>query len=183
MDFYNDCEQKMKKSILSLDSEFTGIRTGRASATLFDKVMVDSYGTQTPLKQVASISIPDARMIVIQPWDKNIISEIEKAILKANLSMTPSNDGKVIRISIPPLTDERRAEIVKQAKKTAETYKVAIRNIRRDGIDDAKKAQKSGDLTEDELKSMEEKIQKLTDNYITKIDKTLSEKEAEILSE
>lgn len=183
MDFYNEYEDKMKKSISSLSDEFAAIRTGRASASIFDKVMVESYGAQTPLKQLASISIPDARTVVIQPWDKNILADIEKGILKANLSMNPSNDGKIIRIAIPPLTDERRAEIVRQAKKSAENYKVAIRNIRRDGIDEAKKLQKSGELSEDELKTMEDKFQKLTDTYTAKIDEILSAKEAEIMEE
>ena len=115
MDIFNDCEAKMKKSIFSLEEEFNGLRTGRASTTVFEKLSVESYGSPTPLNQLATISVPDARMVVIQPWDKNLLGDIEKAILKANLGMTPSNDGKLIRISIPPLTDERRAEIVKQA--------------------------------------------------------------------
>lgn len=181
MDFYNECEAKMKKSVLSLKEEFAAVRTGRASAAIFDKVMVESYGTQTPLNQLSTISVPDARTIVIQPWDKNILEEIEKAILKANLSLTPSNDGKVIRISVPPLTDERREEITKQARKTAENYKVTIRNIRRDGIEKAKKLEKSGDLTEDECKTMEDKLQKLTDTYTENISKMLEKKEAEIM--
>lgn len=183
MDIYKECEDKMKKSVLALEDEFAAIRTGRASANIFDKVMVESYGAQTPLKQLASISVPDARTVVIQAWDKNILGDIEKAILKANLSMNPSNDGKVIRIAIPPLTDERRDEIVKQTKKIAENYKVAIRNVRRDGIDSAKKLQKSGELTEDELKGLEDKVQKLTDSYIATIDKSVTAKEAEIREE
>lgn len=181
MDIYNDCEAKMKKTISSLEEEFNGLRTGRASTTMFEKLTVESYGTQTPLNQLATISVPDARMVVIQPWDKNILSDIEKAILKANLGMTPSNDGKLIRISIPPLTDERRTEIVKQAKKISENYKVAVRNIRRDGIDEAKKQEKSGEMTEDQRKVMEDKLQKLTDTYTDKITKVLSAKEADIM--
>ena len=168
MDIFNDCEAKMKKSIFSLEEEFNGLRTGRASTTVFEKLSVESYGSPTPLNQLATISVPDARMV-------------EKAILKANLGMTPSNDGKLIRISIPPLTDERRAEIVKQAKKISENYKVAIRNIRRDGIDDAKKQEKSGDMTEDQRKVMEDKLQKLTDTYTEKVTKVLATKEAEIM--
>ena len=171
----------MKKSIFSLEEEFNGLRTGRASTTVFEKLSVESYGSPTPLNQLATISVPDARMVVIQPWDKNLLGDIEKAILKANLGMTPSNDGKLIRISIPPLTDERRAEIVKQAKKISENYKVAIRNIRRDGIDDAKKQEKSGDMTEDQRKVMEDKLQKLTDTYTEKVTKVLATKEAEIM--
>jgi ribosome recycling factor len=181
MDIFNDCEAKMKKSIFSLEEEFNGLRTGRASTTVFEKLSVESYGSPTPLNQLATISVPDARMVVIQPWDKNLLGDIEKAILKANLGMTPSNDGKLIRISIPPLTDERRSEIVKQAKKISENYKVAIRNIRRDGIDDAKKQEKSGDMTEDQRKVMEDKLQKLTDTYTEKVTKVLATKEAEIM--
>ena len=181
MDIFNDCEAKMKKSIFSLEEEFKGLRTGRASTTVFEKLSVESYGSPTPLNQLATISVPDARMVVIQPWDKNLLGDIEKAILKANLGMTPSNDGKLIRISIPPLTDERRAEIVKQAKKISENYKVAIRNIRRDGIDDAKKQEKAGDMTEDQRKVMEDKLQKLTDTYTEKVTKVLATKEAEIM--
>ena len=181
MDIFNDCEAKMKKSIFSLEEEFNGLRTGRASTTGFEKLSVESYGSPTPLNQLATISVPDARMVVIQPWDKNLLGDIEKAILKANLGMTPSNDGKLIRISIPPLTDERRAEIVKQAKKISENYKVAIRNIRRDGIDDAKKQEKSGDMTEDQRKVMEDKLQKLTDTYTEKVTKVLATKEDEIM--
>jgi ribosome recycling factor len=181
MDIFNDCEAKMKKSIFSLEEEFNGLRTGRASTTVFEKLSVESYGSPTPLNQLATISVPDARMVVIQPWDKNLLGDIEKAILKANLGMTPSNDGKLIRISIPPLTDERRAEIVKQAKKISENYKVAIRNIRRDGIDDTKKQEKSGDMTEDQRKVMEDKLQKLTDTYTEKVTKVLATKEAEIM--
>ena len=181
MDIFNDCEAKMKKSIFSLEEEFNGLRTGRASTTVFEKLSVESYGSPTPLNQLATISVPDARMVVIQPWDKNLLGDIEKAILKANLGMTPSNDGKLIRISIPPLTDERRAEIVKQAKKISENYKVAIRNIRRDGIDDAKRQEKSGDMPEDQRKVMEDKLQKLTDTYTEKVTKVLATKEAEIM--
>lgn len=183
MELYEDCEEKMKKTISALQEEFSAIRTGRASANMFDKIRVDSYGTPMPINQVAGISIPDARMVVIQPWDKAMLSEIEKAILKANMSLTPSNDGKVIRISIPPLTDERRAEIAKQAKKIAENYKVAIRNIRRDGIDEAKKQEKAGTFTEDARKVMEDKLQKLTDNYTAQITKILESKENEILKD
>jgi len=167
--------------VLVNSEEFNGLRTGRASTTVFEKLSVESYGSPTPLNQLATISVPDARMVVIQPWDKNLLGDIEKAILKANLGMTPSNDGKLIRISIPPLTDERRAEIVKQAKKISENYKVAIRNIRRDGIDDAKRQEKSGDMTEDQRKVMEDKLQKLTDTYTEKVTKVLATKEAEIM--
>ena len=173
--------QRMEKSIAALKDEFNAIRTGRASASLFDKVRVDYYGTPTPLNQVATISVPEARSIVIQPFDKSLIGEIEKAIQKSELGLNPSNDGKLIRIAIPPLTAERRKELVKQAKATAENSRVAIRNIRRDGIDDAKKQQKEGLLSEDALKSAEEKFQKATDAHINDINKLLAEKEKEIL--
>ena len=147
--------QRMNKSIAALKDEFNAIRTGRASAALFDKVRVDYYGQSTPLNQVATISIPEARTVVIQPFDKSLVSEIEKAVQKSELGLNPSNDGKIIRIAIPPLTSERRKELVKQAKAIAETSKVAIRNIRRDGNDELKKMQKDGSLTEDGLKTAE----------------------------
>ena len=146
---------RMDKTISALKDSFNAIRTGRASAAIFDKVRVDYYGTKSPLSQVASISVPEARSIIIQPFDKSLISEIEKAIQIADLGLNPSNDGKVIRISIPPLTQERRKELIKQAKGIAETSRTAIRNIRRDGNDDLKKKQKAGEITEDELKTAE----------------------------
>lgn len=173
--------EKMKKSIISLQDEFNTIRTGRASASLFDKVKVEYYGEKTPLSQVATISVSEARLIVIQPWDKSLINEIEKAIQRSELSLNPSNDGKVIRISIPPLTDERRKELIKQAKSVAEQSRVAIRNIRRDGNDELKKLQKENVLTEDTLKITEEVLQKQTDTYILKINSILEEKEKEIM--
>ncbi len=174
-------EARMEKTLLSLKDSFNGIRTGRASAAIFDKVRVDYYGTKTPLNQVGNISIPEARSIIIQPFDKTLIVEIEKAILTADLGLNPSNDGKVIRIAIPPLTAERRKELVKQAKSIAENSRTSIRNIRRDGNEELKKQQKSGELTEDELKTEEEKLQKLTDKYIAEINKVYEAKEKEIL--
>lgn len=173
--------ERMKKSISALKDEFNTIRTGRASTALFDKVRVDYYGEKSPLSQVATISIPEARSVVIQPWDKNLIGEIEKAILKSELGLNPSNDGKVIRISIPPLTADRRKDLCKQAKNTAETSRVAIRNIRRDGNEDLKKLQKDGEITEDGLKTAEEALQKSTDAFIQEINKILEEKEKEIM--
>jgi ribosome recycling factor len=173
--------ERMKKSISSLKDELNTIRTGRASASLFDKVKVDYYGDKSPLSQVATISIPEARLVVIQPWDKALIGEIEKAIQKSELSLNPSNDGKVIRIAIPPLTEERRKDLVKQAKAQAEQSRVAIRNIRRDGNDEFKKQQKDGLITEDGLKVIEDELQKSTDKYIQEINKILDEKEKEIL--
>lgn len=172
--------QRMEKSIAALKDEFNAIRTGRASASLFDKVRVDYYGTPTPLNQVATISVPEARSVVIQPFDKSLIGEIEKAIQKSELGLNPSNDGKLIRITIPPLTAERRKELVKQAKATAENSRVAIRNIRRDGNDELKKMQKDSKLTEDELKAAEEALQKSTDKFIADINKLLEAKEKEI---
>lgn len=173
--------QRMEKSIAALKDEFNAIRTGRASATLFDKVRVDYYGQPTPLNQVATVSVPEARSVVIQPFDKTLIGEIEKAIQKSELGLHPSNDGKIIRIAIPPLTAERRKELVKQAKAAAETSRVAIRNIRRDGNDDLKKQQKDSKLTEDELKSAEDALQKSTDKFIADINKILETKEKEIM--
>ena len=173
--------QRMEKSITALKDEFNAIRTGRASAALFDKVRVDYYGQPTPLNQVATVSVPEARSVVIQPFDKTLIGEIEKAIQKSELGLHPSNDGKIIRIAIPPLTAERRKELVKQAKAAAETSRVAIRNIRRDGNDDLKKQQKDSKLTEDELKSAEDALQKSTDKFIADINKILETKEKEIM--
>ena len=175
------CEARMEKTIAALKDSYNAIRTGRASAAIFDKVRVDYYGTKTPLNQVATISIPEARTVVIQPFDKSLITEIEKSILTADLGLNPSNDGKVIRISIPPLTADRRKELVKQAKAIAETSRTAIRNIRRDGNDELKKQQKAGELTEDGLKQEEDKLQKLTDSFIAEIGKVYDSKEKEIL--
>ena len=174
-------EERMEKSIASLKDSFNAIRTGRASAALFDKVRIDYYGSKSPLNQVATISIPEARSVIIQPFDKTLIGEIEKAIQTADLGLNPSNDGKVIRIAIPPLTAERRKDLVKQAKSIAETSRTAIRNIRRDGNDELKKLQKSGELTEDGLKQEEDKLQKLTDKSIAEINKIYDSKEKEIL--
>ena len=173
--------KRMEKTINALKDEFNTIRTGRASASLFDKVRVDYYGEKTPLSQVANIAIPEARMVVITPWDKSLIGEIEKAIQRSELGLNPSNDGKVIRIAIPPLTADRRKELVKQAKTIAENSRVAIRNIRRDGNDELKKQQKDGSITEDELKTTEDSIQKTTDKFIAEINKIFEDKEKEIM--
>lgn len=176
-----DNETKMEKTVNSLKEEYNTIRTGRASASIFDKVRVDYYGTPTPLSQVGTISIPEARLVVVSPFDKSLISAIEKAIQTADLGLNPSNDGKVIRIAIPPLTADRRKELVKQAKNTAENYRTTIRNIRRDGNDALKKQQKGGELTEDQLKTETDKLQKLTDKYIEEINKVYEAKEKEIM--
>lgn len=176
-----DNEAKMEKTVNSLKEEYNTIRTGRASASIFDKVRVDYYGTPTPLSQVGTISIPEARLVVVSPFDKSLISAIEKAIQTADLGLNPSNDGKIIRIAIPPLTADRRKELVKQAKNTAENYRTTIRNIRRDGNDALKKQQKGGELTEDQLKTETDKLQKLTDKYIEEINKVYEAKEKEIM--
>ena len=175
-------EERMEKTIASLKDSLNTIRTGRANAAIFDKVRVDYYGTKSPLNQVATIQIPEARSVIIQPFDKSLITEIEKAIQVADLGFNPSNDGKVIRITIPALTADRRKELVKQAKTIAENSRTAIRNIRRDGNDELKKQQKDGTLTEDGLKSETDKLQKLTDKYIDEINKIYDAKEKEILN-
>ena len=174
-------EARMDKTIDSLKDSFNTIRTGRANAAIFDKVRVDYYGTKSPLNQVATIAIPEARSVIITPFDKSLIFEIEKAIQMADLGLNPSNDGKVIRIAIPALTADRRKELVKQAKTVAENSRTAIRNIRRDGNDDLKKQQKDGTLTEDGLKTETDKLQKLTDKYIDEINKIYDAKEKDIM--
>ena len=177
----SNAESKMKKSVAALEREFNTIRTGRASAALFDKIKIDAYGQATPLSQAATISVPEARLVVIQPWDKGLLSEIEKAIQKSELSVNPNNDGKVIRINIPPLTEERRKELVKVAKSSAEQNRVSVRNIRRDANDELKKLQKSGNISEDDEKKATDKIQKLTDSFIKEIGDVLEIKENEIM--
>jgi ribosome recycling factor len=174
-------EERMKKTLANLKDGFSALRTGRASAALFDKIRADAYGEKTPINQVANISIPEARLIVIQPWDKALIGEIEKAIRSSELSLNPSNDGKVIRISIPPLTGERRKELVKLAKNNAEQRRVAVRNIRRDGNEELKKLLKESKITEDEESKILDELQKLTDLYIGKVNQVLEEKEKEIM--
>ena len=174
-------EARMDKTIASLKDSFNTIRTGRANAAIFDKVRVDYYGTKSPLNQVATIAIPEARSVIITPFDKSLITEIEKAIQMADLGLNPSNDGKVIRIAIPALTADRRKELVKQAKTVAENSRTAIRNIRRDGNDELKKQQKDGELTEDGLKTETDKLQKLTDKYIDEINKIYDAKEKDIM--
>ena len=176
-----DIESRMEKTVNALKEEYNSIRTGRANASILDRVRVDYYGTPTPINQVGTISIPDARSIVISPFDKSVLGDIEKAIQKAELGLNPGNDGKVIRISIPPLTADRRKELEKQAKTTAENYRTTIRNIRRDGNDDLKKQQKAGEITEDQLKTETDKLQKLTDKYIDEINKVYDSKEKEIM--
>jgi len=176
-----DLEEKMNKTVKTLQGDFNKVRTGRASLALFDDIRVDYYGTPTPLKQMATLSVPESRLIIIQPWDLSMIGEIEKAILKSELGVTPTNDGKVIRITIPRLTEERRRELVKIIKKMGEGGKVAIRNIRRDANDDLKDMEREKLVSKDELHQNLDKIQKVTDGFIAKIDEALDAKEKEIL--
>ena len=177
---YPEIEKKMDKRIDGLVSEFKTIRAGRANASVLDKIAIDYYGTMTPVQQVGSISSPEPRMLVIQPWDASVLGAIEKAINKSDLGLSPQNDGKVIRLNFPPLTEERRRELVKMVKKYAEEAKVQIRNARRDGIEMYKKQKKDGEITEDDLKTIEKDIQDMTDKYIKEIDGITSGKEKEI---
>ena len=177
----SEMKQKMKKAVEALQKDFKRIRTGRASTALLDGIKIDCYETQMPLDQVASISVPESRLITIQPWDQSIIGEIEKGILKSDLGLTPMNDGKLIRISIPPLTEERRKELAKLAKKMAEENKVTIRNHRREANDMFKELKNEKEISEDELYKAHDEVQKITDQYINKIDQITSEKEKEII--
>ena len=174
-------EDKMKKSVDSLKEDYTTIRAGRANPHILDKIKVDYYGTPTSLQQVANISVPEARMIQIQPWEASLIKDIEKAILVSDLGLTPNNDGKVIRLIFPELTEERRKELAKDVKKKGDNAKVAIRNVRRDANDTVKKENKAGELSDDEAKNLEDDVQKLTDKYIALIDKAIEEKTSESL--
>ena len=179
---YSEIKDKMEKTIDSLNVRLSEVRAGRANPAILNKVKIDYYGTPTPVNQVAGISVPEARMIVIQPWDVSVLKMIEKAILEADIGINPNNDGKVIRLVFPELTEERRKDLVKEIKKYAEESKVAVRNSRREGIDKAKAMQKDGEMTEDDLKQAESKIQELTDKAIEEVDKVLANKENEILS-
>ena len=174
--------EKMQKSLDNLLAEFGGIRAGRANPHVLDKIKVDYYGTPTALQQVANINVPEPRMIQIQPWEASLVKEIEKAIMTSDLGINPTNDGKVIRLVFPELTEERRKEIAKDIKKKGESAKVAVRNIRRDANDAFKKLSKSEDISEDEIKELEDGVQKLTDKYIAQIDKAVDEKNKEILT-
>jgi len=176
-----ECKEKMDKVIDSLNSEFAGIRSGRANPKLLDKIMVEAYGQSMPLNQVATISVPEARLIVVEPWDKSLLGNVEKAIHKSDLGINPINDGKIIRLAIPPLTEERRKEYVKQAKSIAEDRKTAIRNIRREVNDKIKKEEKSSNISEDESKRFQDEVQTITDSYIEKIDNVTDAKEKEIM--
>ncbi len=173
--------ERMEKAIGSFGRELASIRAGRASASLLDRISVEYYGAPTPLNQMAGISVPEARLMVIQPYDKTTLVDIEKAIMKSDIGITPSNDGSVIRLAVPALTQERRKELVKEVKKDAEEAKIAIRNIRRDANEELKKLEKDGEITEDELRRNNDDVQKLTDTYISKIDSIASDKENEIM--
>ena len=179
---YKNIEERMNKTISVYEEKLSEVRAGRANPAILNKVKIDYYGTPTPINQVAGVSVPEARLIVIQPWDVSVLKDIEKAILASDIGINPNNDGKVIRLAFPELTEERRKELVKDIKKMAEEAKVAVRAVRRDGIDEAKTKQKNSEITEDELKNAENDIQKLTDKKIEEVDKILENKEKEIMS-
>ena len=176
-----DAEERMGKAVANLKKEFASIRTGKASPALLDRIVVDYYGVPTPLNQMAGVSAPEARMLLIQPWDKSALGNIEKAILKSDLGLTPTNDGSVIRLVIPQLTQDSRKELGKKVKKFGEEAKVAVRNIRRDSNDEIKKLEKAKEITEDDSKAAQDVIQKMTDKYVAEVDKTAANKEAEIM--
>lgn len=180
-DVLNRIETSMKKGVEATVRDFTGVRTGRASAALLQGITVECYGTSTPLQQVASVAIPETRLMTIQPWDQSLLSAIEKAILKSDLGITPSSDGRVVRIAIPPLTEERRKELVRIVRRMAEEGRVVIRNVRRDGNEKLKALEKQKQISEDDLKKGTESVQKLTDKYIKEIEAALTNKEKEIL--
>ncbi|MEN8246038.1 MAG: ribosome recycling factor [Thermodesulfobacteriota bacterium] len=180
-DIHEDTTERMGKTITALENELKRIRTGRASLSLLDGIRVDYYGTLTPLNQMATLAVPESRLITIQPWDASVLKDIEKAVLKSDLGLTPSNDGKIIRLAIPPLTEERRKELVKVVHKMCEEHKVGARNIRRDSNDLLKSLKKDGDISEDDAFKAQDDVQKITDNFIQKIDDIYKEKEKEIL--
>ena len=179
---YTSLEEKMKKSVSVYEENLAEVRAGRANPSILNKIKVDYYGVPTPINQVAGISVPEARLIVIQPWDLGILKEIEKEILKSDIGINPNNDGKVIRLNFPELNEERRKELVKEVKKMAKEAKIAVRAIRRDAIENYRKMQKDSEITEDELKTAEEDVQKITDKNVNEIDKILENKETEIMS-
>ncbi|MBQ1935344.1 MAG: ribosome recycling factor [Clostridia bacterium] len=181
MSAYQIYEEKMQKTITAFQNEMNSIRAGRANPAVLDRVTVDYYGTPTPVAQVGSISVPEPHMIMIQPWDASIVKEVEKAIIKSEIGITPNSDGKVIRLAFPPLTEERRRELVKSVSKKAEDSKVAVRNVRRDALDDFKNKKKNAEITEDDLKGAEKDIQDLTDRYCKELDRLSAAKEKEIM--
>ena len=178
---YDDTRESMGKSIAALKNELNRLRTGRASLSILDPIKVDYYGTLTPMNQMATLAVPESRLITIQPWDVSVIKDIEKALLKSDLGLTPSNDGKIIRIAIPPLTEERRKELVKIVHKICEDYKVSVRNIRRDANELLKSMKKDGEISEDDAFKAQDQVQKITDDQIKLIDECYKEKEKEIL--
>lgn len=178
---YKDAEERMEKAVAALKRDLSTLRAGRATPSLLDKIAVDYYGSTMPINQLANISVPEPRLLVIQPWDKKAVAEIERAIMKSDLGLTPSSDGAIIRLAIPQLTEERRKELVKVSKKKAEDGRVAVRNIRRDANDELKRMEKGGELTEDEMHKAQDDIQKLTDKYIEEVEKVLGAKEKEIM--
>lgn len=182
-DLKKEVRAKMEKSLEALRHEFSQIRTGRASPALLDAVRVEYYGTMVPVTHIANVSAPEARLLVVQPWDKSALPAIEKAILSSDLGITPSNDGNVIRLSIPPLTEERRQELVKVVRRLAEDTRIAVRNVRREAVERLRKAQKDGELSEDESRRAQKEVQEITDEYIKKVGEALAQKEAEILEE
>ncbi len=181
MSKYPEVEERMNKRVESFHSELKTIRAGRANASVLDKVSIDYYGVPTPVAQVGSVSSPEPRMLVIQPWDVSVLKDIEKAILKSDIGIAPQNDGKVIRLNFPPLTEERRKELVKQVKKYAEEAKIQVRNVRRDAMEDFKAQKKNSEITEDDFKGIEKDIQVLTDKYVKEIEDITAAKEKEIL--
>lgn len=180
-DLFGDAERRMQKAVEALKQDISSIRTGRASSALIERITVDYYGTPTPINQVASISVPDARLLVIQPWDRKLLTDIEKAIQKSDLGINPNNDGQVIRLAVPPLNEERRREMVKTLHKKLDEHKVAIRNIRRDTQDKFRDREKKKEISEDELKRSTDRLQKLTDRFVDEMDKVGKSKEQEIL--
>ncbi|HZS76889.1 MAG TPA: ribosome recycling factor [Ktedonobacteraceae bacterium] len=180
-DLFGDAERRMQKAVEALKHDLSSIRTGRASSALLERISVDYYGTPTPVNQLATITVPEARLLVIQPWDRKMLTDIEKAIQKSDLGINPNNDGQVIRLAIPPLTEERRREMVKNLHKKMDEHKVAIRNIRRDVQDKLRDREKKKEISEDELKRGTDRLQKLTDRYIDEMDKVGKSKELEIL--
>ena len=178
---YKVYSDKMRKSIDAVNADFASVRAGRANASVLDRISVDYYGSPTPIQQVASIATPDPRSLLIQPWDASVLKGIEKAILASDLGINPQNDGRMIRLVFPPLTEERRKDLVKQTKKYGEEYKVAIRNVRREAIEKFKKQQKASEITEDDFKVIEKDMQKLTDDYIKEVERIADEKEKELM--
>jgi ribosome recycling factor len=178
---YTDLEKKMKTSLDTFRKELNSIRTGRASLALLDGITVQYYGVPTPLNQVATLSVPESRLMTIQPWDSSVIGEVEKAILKSDLGLTPSSDGRVIKIPIPPLTEERRKQLVRIVKKLGEECKVAVRNVRREGNDDIKNLERDKKISEDELRRAQDQVQKLTDRYISMVEQVSAQKEKEVM--